>query len=225
MTATTEEKRTVSLEVWGIVQLAQAGDVEAFGQLYDRYIHTIYRYIYSKVRNPHLAEDLTADVFCRALKRIDSFTWQGRDFGAWLITIARRIVADHYKSCRTRRELLSTFNGNEVGNHGNEHDKHPESHPEDTVVAHLTNVELLSAVKRLSPDQGECIVLRFLMGRTVPETAAIMGKQEGAVKSLQYRAVRALATKLPGMAEARLANGRRPWTSSNGKKGNIRAQL
>jgi RNA polymerase sigma-70 factor, ECF subfamily len=178
--------------VWALVERAQAGDAEAFGQIYDRYLDTVFRFIYFRVGNRQLAEDLTADTFLRALKRIGSFTWQGRDPGAWLVTIARNLVADHFKSGRYRLEVTT---GDVLD--ADREDRGPEGSPEAAVVDHITNVALLTAVKQLNPEQQECIVLRFLHGFSVAETAHAMGKNEGAIKALQYRAVRALARLLP----------------------------
>ena len=94
-------------EVWALVERAQAGESEAFGLIYDRYVDTVFRFVYFRVGNRQLAEDLTSDTFLRALKRIGSFTWQGRDLGAWLVTIARNLVADHFKSGRYRLEVTT----------------------------------------------------------------------------------------------------------------------
>ena len=175
-------------EVWALVERAQAGESEAFGLIYDRYVDTVFRFIYFRVGNRQLAEDLTSDTFLRALKRIGSFTWQGRDLGAWLVTIARNLVADHFKSSRFRLEVTTgeMLDANEV-----------ERSPEDSVLESLSNEALLQAVRKLNPQQQECIVLRFLQGFSVAETAQAMGKNEGAIKALQYRAVRALARLLP----------------------------
>nr|WP_117208395.1 ECF subfamily RNA polymerase sigma factor, BldN family [Allorhizocola rhizosphaerae] len=179
-------------EVWTLVERAQQGDTEAFGLIYDRYVDTVFRFIYFRVGNRPLAEDLTSDTFLRALKRISSFTWQGRDLGAWLVTIARNLVADHFKSGRYRLEVTT---GDVLD--ADREDRGPEGSPESAVVDHITNVALLTAVKQLNPEQQECIVLRFLQGFSVAETAQAMGKNEGAIKALQYRAVRALARLLP----------------------------
>jgi RNA polymerase sigma-70 factor (ECF subfamily) len=178
--------------VWSLVERAQAGEAEAFGLIYDRYLDTVFRFVYFRVGNRQLAEDLTADTFLRALGRIGSFTWQGRDLGAWLVTIARNLVADHFKSGRYRLEVTIR----DVLDAERE-DWGPDGSPESAVVDHITNVELLKAVKQLNPEQQECIVLRFLQGFSVAETAQAMGKNEGAIKALQYRAVRALARLLP----------------------------
>jgi RNA polymerase sigma-70 factor, ECF subfamily len=173
-----------------LVARSQAGDGEAFGLLYDRYVDTVYRYIYYRVGGATLAEDLVSETFLRALRRIDSFTWQGRDFAAWLVTIARNLIADHFKSGRYRLEI-TTEDILETG------PQQTTDGPEDLVLDAITNETLLSAIKKLNPEQQECIVLRFLQGMSVNETALAMGKNDGAIKALQYRAVRALARLLP----------------------------
>ncbi|MGY3203268.1 ECF subfamily RNA polymerase sigma factor, BldN family [Streptomyces sp. TE5632] len=177
-----------SARMMDLVERAQAGEADAFGRLYDQYSDTVYRYIYYRVGNKSTAEDLTSETFLRALRRIGTFTWQGRDFGAWLVTIARNLVADHFKSSRFRLEITTgeMLDANEV-----------ERSPEDSVLEHLSNAALLDAVRRLNPQQRECVTLRFLQGLSVAETARAMGKNEGAIKTLQYRAVRTLARLLP----------------------------
>jgi RNA polymerase sigma-70 factor (ECF subfamily) len=179
-------------EVFRLVERAQAGDAEAFGLIYDRYLDAVFRFIYFRVGNRQLAEDLTSETFLRALRRIGSFTWQGRDLGAWLVTIARNLVADHFKSGKYRLEVTTS----DVLDADRE-ERGIEGSPETAVVGHITNVALLTAVKQLNPEQQECIVLRFLLGFSVAETAQSMGKNDGAIKALQYRAVRALARLLP----------------------------
>ncbi|MBB1243550.1 sigma-70 family RNA polymerase sigma factor [Streptomyces durbertensis] len=177
-----------SRRMMDLVERAQGGEAEAFGQLYDQYSDTVYRYIYYRVGGKATAEDLTSETFLRALRRIGTFTWQGRDFGAWLVTIARNLVADHFKSSRFRLEVTTgeMLDANEV-----------ERSPEDSVLESLSNAALLDAVRRLNPQQQECVTLRFLQGLSVAETARIMGKNEGAIKTLQYRAVRTLARLFP----------------------------
>jgi RNA polymerase sigma-70 factor (ECF subfamily) len=177
-----------SRRMMDLVERAQSGESEAFGRLYDKYSDTVYRYIYYRVGGKATAEDLTSETFLRALRRIGTFTWQGRDFGAWLVTIARNLVADHFKSSRFRLEVTTgeMLDANEV-----------ERSPEDSVLESLSNAALLEAVRRLNPQQQECVTLRFLQGLSVAETARAMGKNEGAIKTLQYRAVRTLARLLP----------------------------
>jgi RNA polymerase sigma-70 factor (TIGR02952 family) len=176
------------IDVWALVRRAQDGDAEAFGQLYDHYVTMVHRYVYHRVGDRALAEDVTSETFVRALRRIDSLSFQGRDVGAWLVTIARNIVLDHVKSSRYRLEVATADM--------RDADRATDG-PEDAVVQHLTNQQLLECVRQLGSEQQECIVLRFLQGLSVSETAQIMGKKDGAIKALQHRAVRRLAGLLP----------------------------
>ncbi|HEX7657993.1 MAG TPA: sigma-70 family RNA polymerase sigma factor [Pseudonocardiaceae bacterium] len=173
---------------WVLVQAAQRGDAEAFGGLYDKYVDVVYRYVLHRLGDRAVAEDLTSETFLRALRRIGSISYQGRDVGAWFITIARNLVLDHLKSSRFRLEI-STAEPTEVPG--------LQSGPEATVLARAASAELLRAIASLGADQRECVVLRFLHGLSVAETAAAMDRGEGAIKALQHRAVRRLAQLLP----------------------------
>ena len=174
-------------ETWALVQAVQRGDGDAFGQLYDRYVNQIFRFIYYRVNDRQLAEDFTSETFLRALRRISTINYQGRDIGAWFMTIARNIVFDHTKSARFRLEI-TTDDAIEPSE--------TIAGPEAAVLAHLTNARLMGAVNNLNDEQKECIVLRFLQGLSVAETAAVMGKNDGAIKALQHRAVKRLASML-----------------------------
>jgi RNA polymerase sigma-70 factor (ECF subfamily) len=171
-----------------LVDLARGGDSEAFGQLYDHYNTSVYRFIYYRVGTVALAEDLAAETFFRALRSMSSFRWQGKDFGAWLMTIARNLTADHYKSGRTRLEYTTE----DMSAHDSSTDG-----PESTVLASLTNDALLHALGELPSEQQECLIMRFLQGLSIAETAKILGRSDGAVKQLQLRGVRNLAKLLP----------------------------
>ncbi|MFC4912132.1 sigma-70 family RNA polymerase sigma factor [Actinomadura gamaensis] len=171
-----------------LVLRAREGDAEAFGQLYDRYLDLVYRYVYYRVGSHSLTEDLTSETFLRAWRRMGDFSWQGKDFGAWLVTIARNLVADHFKSGRYRLEVCT---GDLL------EPERPQEGPERAVLDSITHRAVLAAVRRLGEEQRQCVVLRFLHGLSVAETAVVMGKKTGAVKALQYRAVRSLARMLP----------------------------
>jgi RNA polymerase sigma-70 factor (ECF subfamily) len=171
-----------------LVELARGGDCEAFGLLYDHYQTSVYRFLYYRVGSVALAEDLTSETFFRALRSMGSFRWQGKDFGAWLMTIARNLTADHFKSGRTRLEYATDDMG--------AHDSATEG-PESAVLASLTNETLLSALKELPAEQQECLIMRFLQGLSIAETAKALGRSDGAVKQLQLRGVRNLAKLLP----------------------------
>jgi RNA polymerase sigma-70 factor, ECF subfamily len=184
----TDEQTAEQTDVWPIVAAAQNGDTAAFAQLYDRYVDLVFRYIYFRVGDRMTAEDFTSETFLRALRRIGSLANIGRDPGAWFVTIARNIVLDHVKSSRYRLEITT----DELSDIERSLDG-----PENAVVDQLTNEQLLGCVKQLGHEQQECIALRFLHGLSVAETAAAMGKNEGAIKALQHRAVRRLATLVP----------------------------
>jgi RNA polymerase sigma-70 factor (ECF subfamily) len=173
---------------WELVRAAQEGDRSAFAALYDEYVDVVFRYVLFRIGDRELAEDVTSETFLRALRRIGSVTYQGRDVGAWFVTIARNLVLDHVKSSRFRLEVITA----EVDDN-----QRVEVGPEQQVLAGVTRSALLECVQQLGDDQRECIVLRFLQGLSVAETAAVMARNEGAVKALQHRAVRRLAQLLP----------------------------
>jgi RNA polymerase sigma-70 factor (TIGR02952 family) len=173
---------------WDLVRAAQGGEVDAFGRLYDRYVDLVFRYAYYRLGDRSLAEDVTSETFLRALRGLSSISYQGRDVGAWFVTIARNLVLDHLKSGRHRYEtVIADFRDAD----------RPTDGPEPAVLSALENAELLRCIRKLGAEQQECIVLRFLQGLSVTETAELMGKNEGAIKALQHRAIRRLAALLP----------------------------
>jgi RNA polymerase sigma-70 factor (ECF subfamily) len=196
-TATPDPAEIATAEAWELVHLAQEGDTGAFGKLYDRYVDVVYRYTLFRLGDRELAEDLTSETFLRALRRITSVSYQGRDVGAWFVTIARNLVLDHVKSSRYRLEIAT----DEVSEPGSAPfsgmQAQPTSGPEQQVLSRAMNDELFRCITDLGDDQRECIVLRFLQGMSVAETAEIMNRNEGAIKALQHRAVRRLAQLLP----------------------------
>ncbi|CAA9363678.1 MAG: RNA polymerase ECF-type sigma factor [uncultured Nocardioidaceae bacterium] len=171
-----------------LVELARGGDADAFGLLYDHYQPSVYRFLYYRTRSVALAEDLTSDTFFRALRGMGSFRWQGKDFGAWLMTIARNLATDHYKSSRSRLESATEDM--------TPHDSATEG-PESAVLASLSTEALLKALKQLPAEQQDCLVMRFLQGLSIAETARVLGRSDGAVKQLQLRGVRNLAKLMP----------------------------
>lgn len=173
--------------VVALVDRAKEGDRAAFAELYDRYVDQIYGYVRRRVDSTELAEDLVGDVFLRAWKRLDTFEWQGVDVGAWLTTIARNRVFDHYKSARNRLERTTdTF-------HERASDSTTTDSPERIAMGRDMARSLGRALDLLKPDHREVIELRFVHDMGVSETAAVLGRTVGATKALQYRALRALA--------------------------------
>jgi RNA polymerase sigma-70 factor (ECF subfamily) len=183
----TKTQAGLDSRVVALVELAKTGDSEAFGQLYEHYVGQVYRYLYYRVGDITLAEDLTSEAFFRALRSLGSFKWQGRDFGAWLTTIARNLAVDHYKSGRHRLEVIT----DEITNF----DSATEG-LEDDVITRLSNEVLLKALRQLSREQQDCLVLRFLQGQTIAQTARALNRSDGAIKQLQLRATRNLARLL-----------------------------
>jgi RNA polymerase sigma-70 factor (ECF subfamily) len=183
-----EELEADRTRLIALVELARAGDSEAFGLLYDHYQASVYRFLFYRTRSTTLAEDLTSETFFRALRSMTNFRWQGKDFGAWLMTIARNLATDHFKAGRTRLELATEDMG--------AHDDATEG-PESTVLAGLTNELLLKALTGLPDEQRDCLIMRFLQGMSISETAAVLGRSDGAVKQLQLRGVRNLAKLMP----------------------------
>ncbi len=175
------------LATWALVHAAQQGDSGAFGQLYDRYVDMVFRFVLFRVHDRTMAEDLTSETFLRALRRITTVSYQGKDVGAWLVTIARNLVLDHVKSSRHRLEVSTA----------EFRDTHSRDDTENEVVTASVHTALLDCVRQLGEDQRECISLRFLQGLSVSETAQLMGRNVGAVKALQHRAVRRLAELVP----------------------------
>jgi RNA polymerase sigma-70 factor (ECF subfamily) len=174
--------------VVALVARAQDGDTTAFGEIYDRYVDQVFAYICRRVGNRDVAEDLVGDVFLRAYRRLSTFQWQGVDLGAWLMTIARNRVHDHFKSARFRLERPTDEVRDDVS-------PAPED-PERVTVARDMARALGAALERLKDDHREVIELRFVHDLSVAETAAILERSIGATKALQYRALRALAAEV-----------------------------
>lgn len=174
-----------------LLVLAQAGDAEAFGQLYDRHSAMIYRYLFSKTSTRCVAEDLTSETFLRALRGLAGLSPEDTTFGAWLITIARNLVNDHYRSGWTRLAIVT----DEIEPQA---DQRPG--PEQLAVTALTASAVRATIRELPADQRECLILRFFSGLSISETAQVLGRSEGAVKQLQWRGTRRLHSLMTDQA-------------------------
>ncbi len=166
-----------------MVDRARAGDREAFAALYVDHQHFVYRYLLFRTRNRHLAEDLTQEVFIKALRHIESFTWQGTAFTAWLLTIARNLHLDEVRTKRSRLETLVS----EVGD-SDTHDRSAESGALHTLETIETREAVWNALHTLNSHQRQCMELRFIGEMSPEETACAMGRTVGAVKALTFRA-------------------------------------
>lgn len=161
-----------------LVRRAKGYDREALSQLYRQHVSVIYRYIHLRVGRGDLAEDLTADVFLKMLEGIESFDYRGVPFAAWLFRIAHDRVVDYFRR-QAGKETVSLSKGlNAAG----------EGHPAITEAV-LARERLRQAFGWLTEEQQEVIVLKFGEGLTNAEVGRLLGKSEGAVKSLQHRAL------------------------------------
>lgn len=176
------------LPSWDLVRAAQQGDVEAFAQLYRRYERYVHGYVLGRTNAPVVAQDLTSETFVRILCKIGTVRERAVDVRAWITTIARNMVLDHQRSARIRREVLIDQLTEDRPSH--------QDNVEETALLHDLRAEIGAAVAQLSPAQRECIFLRFYRGFSVEQTAARMGSNAGAVRSMQLRALRRLAATL-----------------------------
>lgn len=166
-----------------LVKQAQAGDADAFTEIYQRYRPKIYRYIYFRVATEATAEDLTTEVFIRVVERIDEFEYRGRPLLAWLYTIARHLVADHHRQHgRTTWVEL---------NEGIASDNHAED-PVHTTEVSLLQERMAVALEELTEEQRQVIILKFFEEFDNQTVAELLGKTVGAVKALQHRALASL---------------------------------
>jgi RNA polymerase sigma-70 factor (ECF subfamily) len=162
-------------------------DPQAFGVLYERYVRRIYNYVYYRTGNHHDAEDLTARTFHRALKHVPRYVDRGVPFSAWLYRIAHNVVANWHRD-RSRRQVISI----------------------DDLVMPVRSVDnpatvaeekdkqdmLLEVVRRLPPERQQLLILKFVEQMSNAEIAGVMGRTEGAIKSLYHRTLVALRGEL-----------------------------
>jgi RNA polymerase sigma-70 factor, ECF subfamily len=174
-----------------LVAEAQRGDPEAFGRIFDAYVGPIHRFIASRVNRPSDAEDLTQLVFVKALEALPRYEARGIPFGGWLFRLARNAIIDQV---RTRRDHLSLVAAvtRETEDAG----------PEAMASLRDDLDRVARALIDLTDDQREVIELRFFAGLSVHETADAMGRQDGTVRGLQFRALAALRRSLGIEVEA-----------------------
>ena len=164
-----------------LIERARRFDRAALSELYKHHVQAIYRYIYYRVGDVDVAEDLVSEVFLKALEGIESFTYSGAPFASWLYRIAQARVSDYFRR-KARREHLPLDETLVSG----------QEEPRAEVEARLRHEELRSAIARLTEEQQQVIILKFIEGLSNAAVAQILGRTEGAVKSLQYRALASL---------------------------------
>jgi RNA polymerase sigma-70 factor (ECF subfamily) len=167
-----------------VLQYAASGDADAFGVLYDRYVSRIYNYVYYRTGNQHDAEDLTARVFYRALRHIGNYQDRGLPISAWLYRIAHNLVANWYRDTSRRKEISLDDGYNTLSQH--------DPHPENLLEIAEEHEALLQVIRQLPPERQQLLVLKFVERLPNAEIGHIMGRTEGAIKSLYHRTLSAL---------------------------------
>lgn len=167
-----------------LVTAAQNGDRDAFAELWRLYHDEVMAVIYRRTHNRHVAEDLTSETFLRAWRRLPGFTWQGKGFIGWVITIAINATNDHHRAAHQR----CSFPHNDFQEPDADRRNNPENVAEHADLARALD----TALGQLTDDQRQVIGLRFGAALTLAETADAMGRKLGAVKSVQWRALQAL---------------------------------
>jgi RNA polymerase sigma-70 factor (ECF subfamily) len=171
-----------------LIARAINGDRDAFGDLYERHLSAIYRYVYYRVGEAREAEDVTEMIFLKAWEALERYRPTGAPFRVWLYRIAHNVVVDRYRTRKTADAL---------------DEQHPDRalHPEAHVERDEGRQALLGALARLDPAHQQVLTLRFMCELSHAETALTMGRSEGAVRVLQHRALAALRALLNGTVD------------------------
>jgi RNA polymerase sigma-70 factor, ECF subfamily len=182
----TTKKESEGKRVRSLVERAQQGDRAALEDLYLIHFDRIYGYLHVSVGNRQDAEDLTTQTFLKMLESIGKFRWQSAPFSAWLFRIAHNLAMDHFRA----------------GKRWQPEEEVPELEPDESTSAEAGALEsigrksMLELIEDLSPEQQQVLTLKFVFNFANAETATILGKTEGAIKSLQHRALVSLQKQL-----------------------------
>lgn len=168
-----------------LISLAKAGKIEAFGELYSRYLETIYRYIRLRVNNDRIAEDLTEEVFLRAFKALETYEERGFPFSAFLFRVTKNLLTDHY---RQRVEEISLEDADQLPAKATGLD--------EKLIAEQMGEKVRRALDKLPDEYQEVIRLRIVLGMPTTTAATWMGRSEGALRVLLHRALKALRKKM-----------------------------
>ena len=188
----TAPRSATGAEIRRLVERAQAGDRNALEELYLIHFDRIYSYLHMTVGNRHDAEDLTTQTFLRMLESIGKFRFQTAPFSAWLFRIAHNLSMDHFRANRRWQPEEDVPEP-----HGSE-----ERSAEDEAFHSIGRKSLLELIDTLSQEQQQVLTLKFVFSFSNGEAATILGKTEGAVKSLQHRALVSLQKQVSGDAPA-----------------------
>lgn len=185
------QKSASGAEIRKLVEQAQAGDRDALEELYLIHFDRIYSYLHMTVGNRHDAEDLTTQTFLRMLESIGRFRFQSAPFSAWLFRIAHNLSMDHFRANRRWQpeEEVPEPRGSE------------ERSAEDEAFQSIGRQSMLELIDSLSQDQQQVLTLKFVFSFSNAEAATILDKTEGAVKSLQHRALVSLQKQISGSGE------------------------
>lgn len=174
-----------------VLNRAVKGDKDAFGVLYERHVGRIFNYIYYRTGNQHDAEDLTARVFFRAMRGIKNYQDRGLPVSAWLYRIAHNLVANWHRD-RSRRPEIPLNDGLWI--------PQQTDHPETALMQNEERESLLFVIRDLSPDRQQLLFLKFVEHLSNAEIGQIMGRTEGAVKSLYHRTLLSLREDMHGIS-------------------------
>jgi RNA polymerase sigma-70 factor (ECF subfamily) len=169
-----------------LVELAQRGNREALEELYLLHFDRIYSYLHLSVGNRHDAEDLTTQTFLKMLEAIGRFRWRSAPFSAWLFRIAHNLAMDHFRASRRWQPEEEVPEGEGA----------VEASAEEEALAAIGRRSMLDLIENLSPEQKQVLTLKFVFNFSNGESATILGKTDGAVKSLQHRALVALQKQM-----------------------------
>lgn len=175
-----------------LITHAQRGEVNAIGRLYDRHRESIFRYLWVRLNDRQLAEDLTGDVFMHMLNALPRYRLQGLPFRAWLYRIAHNLMIDHFRKMNHQASVPIEV-AEELAT---------DDDPGRTVEQIMLTERLQVALTRLEPTQCEVVILRFLAGLSLHETAQTLGKTEAAIKALQHRGLSGLRRALEPLEES-----------------------
>jgi RNA polymerase sigma-70 factor, ECF subfamily len=182
----TQKKESEAKRVRALVDQAQQGDRDALEELYLIHFDRIYSYLHVSVGNRHDAEDLTTQTFLKMLESIGKFRWQSAPFSAWLFRIAHNLAMDHFRAARRWQP----------------EEEVPEPPADESTSAEAGALEsigrktMLELIEDLSPEQQQVLTLKFVFNFANGDVATILGKTEGAIKSLQHRALASLQKQL-----------------------------
>jgi RNA polymerase sigma-70 factor (ECF subfamily) len=188
----TNKKESEAKRVRALVDQAQQGDRDALEELYLIHFDRIYSYLHVSVGNRHDAEDLTTQTFLKMLESIGKFRWQSAPFSAWLFRIAHNLAMDHFRAARRWQP----------------EEEVPEPEPDESTSAEAGALEsigrktMLELIEELSPEQQQVLTLKFVFNFANADAATILGKTEGAIKSLQHRALVSLQKQLEKRGQA-----------------------